>query len=86
MGLWLRVKEAVGEGWRAVEEGWRVAGEGWRVAGEGWRAVVEGSTPLLADFDVGMREEGRVTGRISPAWHNVINRIACVGVWVCGGS
>ena len=60
LGLWLRAREAVGEGWRA--------GEVWRAAGEGWRAAVEGSTPLgLVGFDVGMREEGRVAGRISPA-------------------
>ena len=45
---------------------------------EGWRGtVVEESTPLgLAALDAGTREEGRVAGRISPAWHSVMSRMA----------
>ena len=50
---------------------------------EGWRGtVVEGRTPLgLVALDAGTREEGRVAGRTSPAWHSVISRIA----WRGGG-
>lgn len=45
---------------------------------EGWRGtVVEESTPLgLVALDAGTREEGRVAGRISPAWHSVMSRMA----------